>query len=175
MEHCLKALLPLLGGNEMVKLYFKKLLFTLLFIFEFPILSGVCMFFWHLIFRYMFPESVGSTVCIILGALLALILVYLYRCERSSIKTDYISSFSSDTFSFIEDFKSTFKSKENIVHTSAFLTIELIVNLAAAISTNTPFLPLVIGNILLLFVGGLIFSILNTLLWCLVHKRWVRY
>ncbi len=159
----------------MIKLYFKKLFFTLLFLGGFYILGAIFAFFWHLIFRNLFSESVSTVACFALGSILNFKLAYMARYELSSYKMEYINAFTSDAFLFVKDYKNTFKSKENIIHTSAFLTIELIFNLATAISTSTPFLRLVIVTILLLFVEGLIFSTLNTLIWCLVHKKWMRF
>ena len=159
----------------MIKLYFKKLFFTLLFIFGFPILAALCAFVWHLIFRYMFPESVSTTVNTILGLILTLGLVYLYRYERSSYKRAYIDSFTSDNFSFVKDFICTFKSKDNIVHTLAYLSFDLVQTVRGAISSDSPVFRAVIITLLLVSVRGLIFAVLNTLMWCLVHKKWMRF
>ena len=159
----------------MIKLYFKKLLFTLLFIFVFPVFGGVCAFVWHLIFRYMFPESVSTTANAILGLLLELVVVYLYRCERSPYKRTYIDSFTADHFSFVKDFISTFKSKDNIVHTLAYLSYDLVQTVRGAISSDSPFFRAVIITVILVSVRSLLFAVLNTLIWALVHKKWMRF
>ena len=159
----------------MIKLYFKKLLFTLLFILGFPILSGICVFFWHLLFRNMFLESIRTTVCLILGLILALGFVYLFRYERLSYKRAYIDSFPSDKFSFVKDFISTFKSKDNIVHTIAYLSYDFVQTVRGAVSSDSPFFRAVIVTLILVSVRGLIFAVFNTLIWCLVHKKWMRF
>ena len=165
----------LLGGNEMVKLYFKKLLFTILFVASFLLLCGICVCFWHLIFRNLFPELVRNIVCLILGCLLSFKLLFMFRDEYSSSKRAYIDSFDGDTFSFVKDFKNTFKSKDNLVHTSVFLTIDLIYSVSIAISVSSPFLRFIIVTVIYLLRDGLIFVTLNTLVWCLVHKKWMRF
>ena len=159
----------------MVKLYLKKLFFTLLFIFAFPIFGAVCAFVWHLIFRYMFPESVSTAANAILGLIFELVLVYLYRCERSPYKRTYIDSFAADHFFFVKDFVSTFKSKDNIVHTLAYLTYDLVQTVRGAISSDSPFFRAVIITVLLVAVRSLLFAVMNTLIWSLVHKKWMRF
>ena len=165
----------LLGGNEMVKLYFKKLFFTLLFIFGVPVLGGVCVFFWHLIFRNFFSESVRDIACIILGYLLGVIVLFKFRYERSSYKRPYIDSFASDNFSFVKDFINTFKSKDNIVHTIAYLSFDLVQTVRGAISSDSPFFRAVIITMILVSGRSLIFAVLNTVIWSLVHKKWMRF
>ena len=159
----------------MVKLYFKKLLFTLLFIFGVPILCGVWVFLWHLIFRNLFPELVRDIACIILGYLLGVILLFKFRCERSPYKRAYIDSFTSENFSFMKDFIGTFKSKDNIVHTLAYLSYDLVQTVRGAISSDSPFLRAVIITLILVSIRCLIFAVLNTLIWSLVHKKWMRF
>ena len=159
----------------MVKLYFKKLLFTILFAVSFLLLCGICVFVWHLIFRYMFPESVSTAANAILGLIFELVLVYLYRCERSPYKRTYIDSFAADHFFFVKDFVSTFKSKDNIVHTLAYLTYDLVQTVRGAISSDSPFFRAVIITVLLVAVRSLLFAVMNTLIWSLVHKKWMRF
>lgn len=159
----------------MIKLYFKKLLFTILFVVIFALLSGICVFFWHLIFRNLFPELVRDIACIILGCLLDFKLLFTFRDERSSYKSAYVDSFTGDTFSFLKDFKNTFKSNDNIVHTLAYLSFDLVQTVRGAISSDSPFFRAVIITLILVSVRGLIFATLNTLVWCLVHKKWMRF
>ena len=165
----------ILGENKMIKLYFKKLFFTLLFIFGSPILAGVFSFAWHLIFRNLFPELVRDITCIILGYLLSIILLFMFRCECSSYKRVYIDSFPSDTFSFFKDFVDTFKSKDNLVHTLAYLTFDLFQTVRGAIASDSPFLRAIIITLILVSVRGLIFAVFNTLMWSLVHRKWMRF
>lgn len=160
----------------MFKLYFKKLFFTLLLIFGlFPILSAVCVFVWHLLFRYMFPEAVRDAVCYILGGLLSLYVAYLFRVGRAKRRTEYVNAFPADTFSFCKDFASTFKSGENLVHTLAYLTYDLFQTIGGAIDSDSPFLRAVIITVILVAIRSLLFSAINTLLWSLVHRKWMRF
>ena len=123
----------------------------------------------------MLPELVRNIACLILGCLLSFKVLFMFRDEYSSSKRAYIDSFTGDTFSFVKDFKNTFKSKDNIVHVLAFLTIDLIYSVAMAISVNSPFLRFIIVTVIYLLRDGLIFVTLNTLVWCLVHKKWMRF
>ena len=159
----------------MVKLYFKQLLFTFLFVVLFALLGAICVFLWHLIFRNMIPESARDIVCAILGGLISFKLLFTFRCENSPIKSAYVNSFTEDTFSFVKDFKNTFISKDNLVHLLAFITLDLIYSVATAISANTTFLRFTVVTVIYLFRDCLIFVILNTLVWCLVHKKWMRF
>lgn len=159
----------------MVKLYFKQLLFTILFAVIFVLSGGICVFFWHLIFRNLIPESARDIVCLVLGGLLSFKLLFTFRCKHSPYKRAYIDSFDGDTFSLVKDFKNTFKSKDTLIHILAFLTIDLIYSVSMAISVNSPFLRFIIVTVIYLLRDGLIFAILNTLVWCLVHKKWMRF
>ena len=159
----------------MIKLYFRKLLFTTLFAAICLLLGSICVFVWHLIFRNLFPELVRDITCLILGCLLGFKVLFTFRYEHSPYKRAYVDSFTEDTFSFVKDFKNTFKSKDNIVHTLAFFTIDLIYSVSMAISVNSPFLRFIIVTVIYLLRDGLIFVTLNTLVWCLVHKKWMRF
>ena len=165
----------LLGGNKMVKLYFKQLLFTLLLVVIFALSGAICVFLWHLIFRNLIPESARDIVCAILGGLISCKLLFTFRCENSPIKSAYVNSFTEDTFSFVKDFKNTFISKDNLVHLLAFITLDLIYSVAMATSVNTTFVRFIIVTMIYLLRDCLIFAILNTLVWCLVHKKWMRF
>ena len=159
----------------MVKLYFKQLLFTILIVVIFALSGGICVFFWHLIFRNLIPESARDIVCAILGGLLSFKLLFTFRCEHSPSKSAYVNSFTEDTFSFVKDFKKTLISKDNLVHLLAFITLDLIYSVAMAISVNTTFLRFIIVTVIYLLRDGLVFVTLNTLVWCLVHKKWMRF
>ena len=159
----------------MVKLYFKQLLFTLLLVVIFALSGAICVFLWHLIFRNLIPESARDIVCAILGGLISFKLLFTFRCKNSPIKSAYVNSFTEDTFSFVKDFKNTFISKDNLVHLLAFITLDLIYSVAMAISVNTTFVRFIIVTMIYLLRDCLIFAILNTLVWCLVHKKWMRF
>ena len=159
----------------MIKLYFKQLLFTFLIIAIFALSGSICAFLWHLIFRNLIPDSIRDFACVILGGLLSFKLLFTFRCEHSPSKSAYVNSFAEDTFSFVKDFKKTLISKDNLVHLIAFITLDLIYSVAMAISVNTKFLRFIIVTVIYLLRDCLIFTMLNTLVWCLVHKKWMRF
>jgi len=67
-------------------------------------------------------------------------------------------------------FFSIIKSRDNIIHILAFISILLPFFVSIAIVENTPLLPLVVGTMLLLLICGLLFMIINALMWSIVFK-----
>ena len=164
-------LLPLLCYNTpkavmiMIKLYFKKILFTLGFITNYFLLVAILAFTSHLIFRDAFSELVNTIIHAILALVLNFVIVCVIRYKSLHYNTDRLNNFS---------FFSIIKSRDNIVHTLAFISILLPFFVSIAIVENTPLLPLVIGTIILLFACGLIFITVNTLMWSIICKIFKR-
>ncbi|MBQ3052537.1 MAG: hypothetical protein IJD55_02425 [Clostridia bacterium] len=67
-------------------------------------------------------------------------------------------------------FFSIIKSRDNIVHTLAVISLLLPFFVSIAIVENTPLLPFVVGTMLLLLICGLLFMIINALMWSIVFK-----
>lgn len=146
----------------MLKLYFKKLFFTVIFIIDFFVLAGVLAFVWHLIFRYRFPEPARTIIIVILAIILDFGIVCRMRykkCKRSYVETNFIN---------------IIKSRGSIIHLLAFISIVLPFFVSIAVIEKTPVLPLIVGTVILLVFWGLIFFIVNSLLWFAVHK-FIRY
>lgn len=146
----------------MLKLYFKKLFFTIIFIINFFVLAGALAFVWHLIFRYRFPEPARTIIIVILAIILDFGIVCRMRykkCKKSYVETNFIN---------------IIKSKDGMVHLLAFISIFLPFFVSIAVIEKTPVLPLIVGTIILLVFCGLIFFIVNSLLWFAVHK-FIRY
>ncbi len=145
----------------MIKLYFKKILFTLGFIGNYFLLLFIIAFIWNLVLRNTFSESVNTLILAILALISNFVFVCIMRYKKLYHKTDVLNNHS---------FFITIKSRDNIVHTLAFVSILLPFFVSIAIVENTPLLPLVVGTIILLFVCGLIFWVLNALMWSIVYK-----
>ena len=145
----------------MIKLYFKKILFTLGFIATYLLLVFILAFVWNLILRNTFSELVNTLIHAILALILNLVIVCVMRYKNLHNKTDLLNSHS---------FFSIIKSIDNIVHTLSFISLLLPFFVSIAIVKNTPLLPLVVGTILLLVACGLIFLSINALMWNIVYK-----
>ena len=106
-------------------------------------------------------------------AVLALIsdfaIVCAMRSHRLSRKNS-MEAFSTDTFSFGNRFINVLKSKDNITHLIAFLSILTPVFVTVAVMEKTPFIPLVVGTLILLLCCGVLFLTVNTLLWCILYE-----
>ncbi len=153
----------------MIKLYFKKLLFTMGFFVTFFLFIFIIAFVWHLFFGNTFSELNGTLIYAILALVLNFTVVCVMRYERLSHKTETLKN-----LSFFKILFSVLKSRENIVHTVAFISLLLPFFVSIAKNENTPFLPLVFGTVFLLLICGLIFLMVNALMWSIVHKLAVR-
>ncbi len=145
----------------MIKLYFKKILVTLGFIANYFLLVFILTFVWNLVLRNTFSELVNILILAILTLVLNFVFVCIMRYKSLHHKTDALNNHS---------FFSIIKSRDNIVHTLAFISILLPFFVSIAIVENTPLLPLVVGIMLLLFACGLIFLAVNALMWSIVYK-----
>ncbi len=165
----------------MVKLYLKKLLSSFLFVVIFFLFLLVVSFAWmhadsaiKSFLGITIPDAVSYCIILILTLVLDLVGVYFLRIDSLRYKEIFKKAHEKETHSFSKDFVGTLKSADNIVHTIAFLSLNLPFNLLITISANTPILPLIAGTLALLVVNGLLFSIINTFVWCLVHRNWLR-
>ncbi len=149
----------------MIKLYFKKLLFTMGFLINYFLSVFIIGYAWHLIFRDMFSELVNTFIIAILALALDFGIICIMRYKNLYHKTDVIK-----ILSFWRNFINIFKSRDNIVHTLAFISILLPFCVFITVVEKTPLLPLVVGTIILLFACGLIFLIVNALIWSIVHQ-----
>lgn len=159
----------------MWKLYFKKLLLTALFFIRFALIGASLAFFTVLLANHLIPESVRFYACLFLAILIVLVHLYRRRCDSYSQKLKYLEGIEYAPPSFGKDFWQTLKSRENIVHTLAFLTLRFFTALPTGIITAPTIWRFLVGMFLLLLEQGIIFTLVNTLIWCLVHRRWSEY
>lgn len=164
----------------MLKHYFKKLLNTLLFLIACYTYIAAAEYAWYYIGTLLqellsitFPRAVNLAMGILLAGSLTVVMVYFMRHESVAYKSKYKKAHAEGPVSFQKDFVSTFISADNVLHTAAFLTLLLPILILIGTSANTPILLRIVGILLLLAVGGALFAAVNTLMWCLVHKKWL--
>ena len=153
-----------------MKQYLKRVFTTFIFLNALIVLTGIFAFFAS---RILFFVRLLDTTLYLIGfgpaIIIMLYVAYLARWENKSLKQQYLE-IASD-YSVIRDFVDTFKSKENIVHTLAFLTLVFANSIIVARSVSTPLGMFIIKVIILLLVRGAVFHALNILVWCLVHRK----
>lgn len=154
----------------MIKLYLKKLLQTFLFLAALIVLTALLFTLLITVFLWLKPQIKAAIVyfCLLLSAILLIYAIFLKRHENKRLKATYLDAQPAEDYSFWKDYLATLKSKENIAHTLAFLSIVFANSARIATTTYRPFSGLVIQLAILV----LIFTALNTLIWCCVHKRW---
>lgn len=159
----------------MVKLFFKKFFLTVLFFVGFLLIGATAAFLWVLVLRNLFSEQIRFYACIIIAGIIVLKLAYDTRRDSSPYKSAFLNSTDAISIPFWKDFWATLRSKENLIHTLAFITLRFFIALPTGIRASSSLWTLIIGMIVLLVHHGLMFAAGNTLLWCVVHRRWLRY
>ena len=160
----------------MLKLYLKKVLLTILFFTAHLFTSSfVYMVMTLILSDKVYLEEFRTALAVILAIPVSVVTVYISRLDNKTHKRAYMEAHRTETISFRKDFVGTLISRENIIHTLAFLTLGLLYILPVPISIEEPLWRLIIVTVILLFIAGVIFTVANTLLWCLVHKRWISH
>ena len=156
----------------MLKLYLQKLLYTLLFFLMYSLLGGCIAFVCYILLGKRIYEDI-ATITITVGAfLIALRIVYKRRCASCVHKSAFWVITETGYITLAKDFVQTLKSRKNTVHTLAFLTLVFLFCLPIGIWSSSSVPIFMIGTLLLLAAEGILFTLGNTLLWCLVHRRW---
>lgn len=153
----------------MLKLYFKKLFFTILFFLGFFLLGFPIIYTWYWLLPYK-PLEIVRTIAVPILALVSDFAIVCAMRSHNLSHTNYMEAFEADTFSFWKNFISILKSRDNIVHLLAFLSILLPFFVSIAVMEKTPFIPLVVGTLILLLCCGVLFLTVNTLLWCILYE-----
>ena len=156
----------------MLRLYFKKLPMTVLFVIGYAAIVFLLAFFTYLLLRTLIPDSVLIVVLPLLALFLMLYGVYRERSDSRPYKQAFLERAVQEPIPFGKDFWAVLKSKENICHTAAFLTLDFLFALPIGISNSSNLWIFLIGMVLLLITQGAVFTLINTLIWCLVHRRW---
>lgn len=152
-----------------MKQYLKRVLSTFLFLIALIVLTAaLCTLIIHFFIWFRPQLRIVLYIGLLLSTATMLYIVFLKRWENKSIKATYLEAQATEAYSFKKDYLITLTSKENTVHTLAFLSIALLNGVRIAASTPRPIWGLFIQIGILL----LLFSALNTLVWCFVHRRW---
>ena len=165
----------------MGKLYLKKLWDTLEFVVGYLIAFCLFGFVFQRFFLSRLPLQKLVAKEILAGCLavfsLVVMLVYVYRQRRDNKQRryTYIKNIPYPPLSFSKEFWQILKSKENMAHTLAFLTLDFILSIYIGISTFSGLWIFLAGTLLLLIAQGIAFLLINTFLWCLAHRRWFHY
>lgn len=138
-------------------------------------MCGVIMFIWHLLLGELIPEDIQTIIILILGALILLRIIYMNRCDSKPCKRAFLEQMEYRPVTFLKDFSITIKSRENTVHTLAYITLDLLRTIRIGILSDATFWRVVVVTAALVIIRSLIFTIGNTLIWCAVHKRWSNY
>jgi len=154
-----------------MKLYLKKLLTTILFFSGLLLIAIVSS-----LLRHILPiqEATLYFTSVIVGTSIMLYLAYKIRSMSRNAKTAYLAQKKPKKYSFERNFYSTLRSRENVVHTIAFLTILCGVSIGITVSMQLPMMSLVIGTIVILLIGGALFAPISAILWCLAQNHWRR-
>lgn len=156
-----------------MKLYLKKLLLTVLFLAAFTVIYAVlAVLLMHFLFWFKPQESTLIYISLILTTGVMLYFVFLKRWENKRIKATYLESQLDQEYSFKKDFAETVRSREIVIHTLAYVTIDAVQTVPVGIAYGANFLRLIVGIIRAVTPGAVVFTLLNTLLWCLVHRKW---
>jgi membrane protease YdiL (CAAX protease family) len=165
----------------MWKRYLKRLWntfsFALGYVFMMFFIGFLCylVIFPRLPLQKLIPEKILS---ILLASIsLVLMLVFLYRTRRSDkqVRREYVKKLKFPPPSFAKDFWQTLKSRDNIAHTLAFLTLDLLFVLLIGISASSTLWAFLFGALTFLITQGAVFTLINTFIWSLVHRRWIEY
>ena len=152
----------------MLRLYFKKLLLTTVFLILFFLFYLVVGFVWMQIASTAgFTLHPNLQICLIVVITLAieLLAVYFLRIDNPRQKDAFDVT---KAYTFPADFINTLKSAENKMHTFAYVTLAALFILYTLIA-NTFQLSTLIAAI----ISCGLFTALNTLLWSIIHKRWI--
>ena len=152
-----------------MKLFLKKLLTTILFFSGLLLIASVLS-----LLRYVLQlqEATVYSTSVIVSTSIMLYLAYKIRSMNKTAKTVYLAKKKSKKHSVETEFYSTLRSKENTIHTIAFLTILCGISVVITVSTQLQAASAIIGTIVILLIGGVLFAPISALLWCLAQKSW---
>lgn len=155
----------------------KNFLSCLLFNVVYAIFLIVVAYVWGLITKAVGIDQASNWNFILIFAvtlLIELLAVYFIRIDNKDRKEEYEKKYKKSKYiPFEYDFLLTFKSKDNIIHAVTFNLLLTPIFLMIGIGNQFPIGHVILGTAILFLVGFLLFSIISTLLWCIVHKRWL--
>ena len=164
----------------MLASYFKKLASSFFFLATyFLFIIGVAYIWVHIataLKNYLgltFGKTFNYCMSAVLTLLMELLAVYFIRIDSLKCKELYESTHSVEFYTFKADFTETLKSKDHILHAAAFNALMLPLFLLIGMGTKATTGVVIISAIVLTIVSIMLFAVISTLLWCIVHKKWL--
>ena len=155
----------------------KNFLSCLLFNIVYAIFLIVVAFVWGLITKAVGINQASNwnfILIFLVTLLIELLAVYFIRIDSRERKEEYEKRYKKGKpVPFEYDFFSTIKSKDNIVHAVIFNLLLVPIILMIGFGNQFPIIHVILGTVILFLIGFFLFSVISTLLWCIVHKRWL--
>ena len=154
----------------MIKLFFKKLLYTVVF---FGALLGISTLVTMIVQNNEeLTDNAKFWISILPAVVVMLTVAVVMRLKSKKLKEAYLADLKKD-----EDYVvlgKVFKSRENLVHTLVFAILALALFVSIAVSEDTPFGFLLAGSLILVGICTVVFYIVNSVIWYVVHGRWIK-
>lgn len=155
---------------------FKKLLSSLFFHVIYAIFLLVVAYVWGLIVKNLGLNQGSSwnyVLILLVTLMIELLAVYFIRIDNKDRREDYKKKHKKGIAPFGRDFWGTVKSRDNIIHATAFNFLLMPIFVLIGIGNEFPIATVVLGTAILFLLGFILFSAISTCLWCIVHKRWL--
>ena len=157
----------------MIKLYFKKLLWIIIFLLIYIAVYFISFNLLYTVANFFKDRNIiGKIILFGIPFICSMGIIYCLRVNNNKLRTEYLSSLLSDNYSFSKDVIFILKSKSFISEILAFETVSVPLSLSVGISEKIPILPLIIGTILLSVGGAILFGIVDLVIWLSVLKVW---
>lgn len=144
----------------MIKSYFKNLLTIIVYLISLVVLVFVFAFLMALLkISWYNPDYVlGNLIVVFVCLLIACVSIFIKRIKKCNDSPTNFRNYIIDKL----------KSKENLTAILAWQTIFIPLQVMIAILENTPFLPLIVGTVILIIASTLLIEIINTIIWSIV-------
>ncbi|MBE6798559.1 MAG: hypothetical protein E7525_02105 [Ruminococcaceae bacterium] len=157
-----------------MKLYFKKLLWAVIFVAMIFVIYFVGFNILFTAANFFKNSTVWNLILFGIPFLGGLIFIFKARVGNRINRTQYMNSLNDIEFSFKKDLIRTVRSKDFITEVLALLTISCPFFCAVGLSENTSIPALILGIVLLTLISVSVFSITDITIWLLVHRKWVK-
>ena len=159
--------------GKVINKFFSSLLFNIVY----SVFLLVVAYVWGLVAKATDIDQSSSwnyVVILLVTLLIELLAVYFIRFDNKDRKEAYEKRYKKGTVvPFWYDFIDTLKSQDHIIHTIMFNFVLMPVFLMIGIGNQFPIGHVILGTALLFLFGVILFSLISTCLWCIVHRRWL--
>lgn len=144
----------------MIKSYFKNLLTIIVYLISLVVLVFVFAFLMALLkISWYNPDYVlGNLIVVFVCLLIACVSIFIKRIKKCNDSPTNFRNYIIDKL----------KSKENLTAILAWQTILIPLQVMIAILESTPFLPLIVGTVILIIASTLLIEIINTIIWSII-------